>query len=117
KAFACDAEPVAEGLAVAEHGIEVVVRCIDDDRARRFFGGIINERATELGCQFLLRAGLGPHVRWECGHIALIIASSRPGHRRIFWSWTNFMRPHRLLANCILFGPTGLAVWGSAAHR
>jgi hypothetical protein len=50
EALAADAHPVAQRLAVAENEIEIGVRRIDDDRARRFFGRIINKRATELRC-------------------------------------------------------------------
>src|SRR5262249_55740374 len=107
----------------AEHEIEVGVGRIDDDRARRFLGVVIDQGATELRCQFLLRADLGPHVRRECGHGARVAeACNRPSHTRIVWSWTDLTRadrqrrPHRLLPNCILFGRTGWAGRDGAGH-
>src|SRR5262245_55200486 len=85
KALATDANPVAQRLAVAEHEIKVGVRRIDDDRARRLLRVVINERATELRWQLLLRTGLRPHVGWECGHSARVAALRRSGLTRINW--------------------------------
>src|SRR5262249_18570980 len=122
KALAADADPVTQRLAVAEHEIEVGVRRIDDDRARRFLGVIINDRATELWCQLFLRASLGPHVRRQCRHVAWVAAPSRSGHRRIVWFRIDLTgadrhpRSHRFLQNFILFGRTGCAGWDAAGH-
>src|SRR5215831_9115908 len=45
------------------------------------FGGVVDERAAELRWQLFLRADLGPHVRWQCGHIARVdAASNRSGN-------------------------------------
>src|SRR5262249_60306033 len=113
--------PVAQRLAGAEHEIEVGVRGTHDDRARRFLGAIINERAAELRRQYLLRAGLGPHLWRECGHVARVAALCRSGHRRIVWSRTDLTadrqpRPHRLPPNCILFGRAGWAPGDAARY-
>src|SRR5262249_27976154 len=82
---------------------------------------ILNERAPELRWQLLLRAGLGPHVRWECSHRARIAtSSSRSGYTRIVCSRTDLAgsdrhpRPHRLLQNRILFGRIGWSGWDAA---
>src|SRR5262249_56794925 len=105
--------------AVVAPEMVVGVRGIQDDRARRFVGAIINERATELRRQFLLRAGLRPHLWRECGHVARVAALCRSGHRRIVWSRTDLTadrqpRPHRLPPNCILFGRAGWGRWDAA---
>src|SRR5262249_12195464 len=83
----------------------------------------INERATELRWQLLLRADLGSHVGRECGHVARVAASGRSGHRRIVWDlWIDLTgpdrhpRPHRLLQNRILFGRSGCAGWDARWH-
>ena len=47
---------------VAEHEIEIGVRRVDDDRAGRLLGVVIDQGATELRRQFLPRAGFGPHL-------------------------------------------------------
>src|ERR1700716_1121317 len=117
EAFAADADPVAQRLAVAEHEIEVSVRRIDDDRAGRFLGAIINERATELRFQFLLRAGLRSHFGWECGHIARVDALRRSGHTRIdCLTADRGGRAHRILQNRVLFSRTGWARRGGGGH-
>src|SRR5262249_51809738 len=95
--------------------------CNRKERARRFLGAIINERATELRRQYLLRAGLGPHLWRKCGHVARVAALCRSGHRRIVWSRTDLTadrqpRPHRLPPNCILFGRAGWARWDAAGY-
>src|SRR5262249_41911491 len=121
EALAADAHPVAQRLAVAEHEIEVGVRGIHDDRARRFLGAIINERATELRRQFLLRAGLGPHLWRECGHVARVAALCRPGPGRTVWPAPVFGAdrhppPPPPPPNCILFGRAGWARWDAAGY-
>src|SRR5262249_17062699 len=56
---------VTQSSAVAEHEIEIGVRRVDDDRAGRLLGVVIDQCATELRRQFLLRAGFGPHLGRE----------------------------------------------------
>src|SRR5262249_7015247 len=86
------------------------VRCFDAQFAFNALGGVA------LREQLLLRPGLGPHVRWECGYIARIAAASNgSSHARIVWSRTELAgsdrqpRLHRLPQDCILFGRTGWA--------
>src|SRR6516162_1118405 len=62
EAFAADPNAVTQSLAVAEHEIEIGVRRVDDDRAGRLLGVVIDQGATELRRQFLPRAGFGPHL-------------------------------------------------------
>src|SRR5262249_5515677 len=62
EAVAADPNAVTQSLAVAEHEIEIGVRGVDDDRAGRFLGVVIDQGATELRRQFLLRPGFGTHL-------------------------------------------------------
>jgi hypothetical protein len=39
--------------------------------------------ASAVEAEFLLRAGLGPHVEWECGHVTQVSALRRSNHARI----------------------------------
>src|SRR5262249_975241 len=63
EALAADADAVTQRLAVAEHEIEIGVRRIDDDRAGRLLGIVVDERALELRRQLLARTGLGSILR------------------------------------------------------
>ena len=54
-----DADAIADRLAVAEREIEIGVRRIDDDRARRFARRIIDELLLQVCRQFLRRPFLG----------------------------------------------------------
>src|SRR5690606_4725067 len=56
EAFAADADAVAERLAVAKHQIEVGIGGVDDHRAGRLFGVVVDELTLEVGRQFLRRA-------------------------------------------------------------
>jgi hypothetical protein len=58
EALAADPDAVAQGLAVSEHEVEVGVRRIDQDRAGRLLGDVIDQRSTQLRWQLLARAGL-----------------------------------------------------------
>ena len=75
EALAAHADAVAQRLALAEHEIEVGILRVDDERAGRLLGVVVDQRATELRRQRLPRAGLGTHLRRKCRHVARICAS------------------------------------------
>ena len=72
EALAADANPVAQRLALAEHEIEIGVRRIDDDRAGRLLGVVVDQRAPKLRRQFLPGTGLGPHLGRQRHHVTRI---------------------------------------------
>src|SRR4051812_17395407 len=45
EALTADANAVAHGFPILDHEIKIRVRCIDDDRADRFRGLVVNQRA------------------------------------------------------------------------
>ena len=57
EAFAADADAVAQRLAAAERQIEIGVRRIDDDRAGRLLGGVVDQLLLQIRRQFLGLAG------------------------------------------------------------
>ena len=59
EALAPDADAVAHGLALLEHEVEIRVLGVDDQRAGRLLGLVVDQRAPELRRQFLARTGLG----------------------------------------------------------
>ena len=72
EALAADANPVAKRLALAEHEIEIGVRRIDDDRAGRLLGVVVDQRAPKLRRQFLPGTGLRPHLGRQRHHVTRI---------------------------------------------
>src|SRR5262245_26768330 len=62
KAFAADADAVAHRLAAAHHQVEVGVQRVDDDRAGRLAGPVVNDLAAKIVARvsrILLRIGIG----------------------------------------------------------
>src|SRR3954454_17192103 len=78
EAVAADPDAVAQRLAVAEHEVEVGVRRIDQDRAGRLLGDVIDQRSTQLLWQLLARASLWLILRRKGGiariHIIILRA-------------------------------------------
>src|SRR5262245_22955366 len=59
EALAADADAVTHRLAAGLHEIEIGVGGVDDERADRHFGLIVDERAAQMLRELLGRPGLG----------------------------------------------------------
>src|SRR5262249_58139077 len=62
KAFAAHADAVTHRLAAAHHQVEVGVRRVDDDRAGRLAGPVVDDLAAKIVARvsrILLRIGIG----------------------------------------------------------
>ena len=102
EALAADADAVAQRLALAEHEIEVGVRRVDDERAGRLLGVVVDQGATELRRQRLLRPGLGAHLGRQ--RRVARIALHRSGGTRIGLAGAELAGIDRQRrARCILF--------------
>src|SRR5262249_60378804 len=67
KAFAADADAVAHRLAAAHHQVEVGVRRVDDDRAGRLAGPVVDDLTAKIVARvrrILLRIGIGRRRYW-----------------------------------------------------